>query len=155
MGGGGGISLTARERGLGEPLGLVGPALPPELVFKWPPGTVQHGIISVVPLFLLFHTASFPVGRESTPVFSWKCLSKILAAKISLQKLQKLGGGLGNPHSFTSSNVTFLPREANDPIKKYHCFPPTFPTLVPCFTNTFCLSVSFTCFSVSAPLPPH
>lgn len=51
VGGGGGISLTARERGPGEPLGPVGPALPLELVFKCPSGTVQHGIISLVPLF--------------------------------------------------------------------------------------------------------
>lgn len=55
VGGGGWISLTARERGPGEPLGLVGPALPPELVFKCPSGTVQHGMISVVPLFSLSH----------------------------------------------------------------------------------------------------
>lgn len=43
----------------------------------------------------LFHTASFPVGRESTPFFSWKCISKIFAANRSRQKLQKLGGGWG------------------------------------------------------------
>ena len=81
MGGGGGISLTAWERGPGEPLAC-GLYSAPQRVFKCPSGTVQHGIISAVAgLFFYFQTASFPVGIENIPSFPCKCSSKILAAK--------------------------------------------------------------------------
>lgn len=119
MGGGGRISLTARERGGsgggGEALRLVGPALPPELVFKCPSGTVQRGIISVVQVFSsLFIQPPFLLV-ERTRHFS---LGNV-ALRYLQQKLHK-GGWDGVlvplPPSPISANVTFLLREANDPI---------------------------------------
>lgn len=103
--------------------------------------------------FLLFHTASFPVGRESVPFFSWKCISEVFAANKFLQKLQKLGGGslylvllCLRMSLFSSRGLTLL--------KNITPLPPHSPLwfLALQIPSNF---VSFTCFSFSAPLPPH
>lgn len=67
-----------------------GPCSAPELVFKCPSGTVQHGITFCCPGLFFFQPTSFPVGVENTPCFSWKCGFNIFAAKTA-----QIGGGLG------------------------------------------------------------
>lgn len=81
IGGGGGISLTAWERG---PRGasrlwaLLGPPAGFQVSIR-DSSTWNH--FCHAGLFFYFQTASFPVGIENTPSFSWKCSSKIFAAK--------------------------------------------------------------------------
>ena len=59
MGGGGGISLIAWERGPREPL-TCAPYSAPQRVFKCPLGTIQHGIISAMLVFsFTFRMPSF------------------------------------------------------------------------------------------------
>lgn len=117
MGGGGGISLTAWERGPGEPLAC-GPYSAPQAGFQVSirdSSTWNH--FCHAGLFFYFQTASFPVGIENTPSFPWKCSSKILAAKTAqIVSWGSSGVEWGRPllpyliHEFLRMSFSFLGR---------------------------------------------